>query len=368
MKKQFAVKIILSSFICALILVSLSGCNLIKKFKYDSKVYVYNYDNYVDKDVIKQFEDEYKIEVIYNTYDTNEEMLENIQKGDIQYDVICPSDYVIQKMSQNGMLSEIDKSKIPNMRHIDPKYLEKSEGFDPGNKYAIPHFVGTVGIIYNEDMLKEKNLPKPTKWADLWNPVYKGEILMQDSMRDADMAALKTLGYSMNTKNPDEIKAATDKLIEQIPLVKAYAVDEVRDMMLQKKAAIGMIYSGEYLYIKNALKSKMYDFHLEYIIPEEGSNIWIDSWVIPKNAQNKENAEKWIDFMNRPDIAVKNFRFITYPTPNKGAYALVDKEIQLNKVLFPDDDQIKNCDVYQYLGEETDKIYEENWERFNKSK
>lgn len=175
---------------------------------------------------------------------------------------------------------------------------------------------GTVGILYNTSMVAPEDVP--TKWADLWDEKFKGEILMQDSVRDAFMVALKSLGYSMNTKSESELREAKDLLIQQKPLVQAYVVDQVRDKMIGGEAAIGVIYSGEMLYIQDEVASLDLDYDLEYVLPEEGTNVWIDSWVIPKNAKNKENAEKWIDFLCRPDIAKMNFEYITYATPNRG--------------------------------------------------
>ena len=175
------------------------------------------------------------------------------------------------------------------------------------------------------------------------------------------MVALKSLGYSMNTTNEAEIAEARDLLIKQKPLVQAYVIDQVRDKMIGGEAAMGVIYSGEMLYIQQEVADLGLDYSLEYVIPEEGTNLWLDSWVIPANAPNKENAEKWINFLCRPDIAKKNFEYITYPTPNKGAFDLLDSDLQNNKAVFPDTDSLKNCEVFQYLGTDVDSIYNEYW-------
>lgn len=210
-------------------------------------------------------------------------------------------------------------------------------------------------------MIEELGVPAPTKWADLWDERLEGEILMQNSVRDAFTVALKSLGYSLNTQNPDELQQAKDELIRQKPLVQAYVIDQVRDKMIGGEAAVGAIYSGEMLYIQNAVKEQEADFTLEYVIPEDGTNYWVDSWVIPANAEHKENAEKWIDFLCRPDIAKKNFEYITYATPNKGAYELLDEELKQNKALFPDLSALTNCEIIQYPGEEADALYNELW-------
>ena len=325
------------------------------------ELYVYNWGEYIDEDVISQFEDETGITVVYDLFETNEEMYPVIEAGAVNYDVVCPSDYMIQKMRENDLLAELNFDNIPNIAQIDPAYMEMSQAFDPENKYSVPYCWGTVGILYNTRLLDELGVPAPTKWADLWDERLSGEILMQDSVRDAFMVALKKDGYSMNSESRDELEQAKQELIDQKPLVQAYVIDQVRDKMIGGEAAVGVIYSGEMLYIQDEVASLGLDYDLEYVIPEEGTNLWLDSWVIPKNAKNKENAEKWIDFMCRPEIAKANFEYITYPTPNKGAFELLDEDMQNNKAVFPDIDSLKDSEVYQYLGDDTDAIYNELW-------
>ena len=324
-----------------------------------NQLYVYNWGEYIDESVIEEFEEETGIEVVYDLFETNEEMYPVIEAGAVRYDVVCPSDYMIQKMAENGLLAEINFDNIPNLSQIDPIYLERSKSFDPENKYSVPYTWGTVGILYNTERIKELGVPAPTKWSDLWDERYRGEILMQDSVRDAFMVALKMRGYSMNSTDPEELAQARDLLIQQKPLVQAYVVDQVRDKMIGGEAAVGVIYSGEMLYIQE--ESAGADFTLEYVVPEEGTNIWIDSWVIPANARNKENAEKWINFLCRPDIAKKNFDYITYSTPNKGAYEMLEDELKNNQARIPDVNQMANSEVFQYLGDEADSLYNEMW-------
>ena len=325
------------------------------------ELYVYNWGEYIDEDVISQFEDETGITVVYDLFETNEEMYPVIEAGGVNYDVVCPSDYMIQKMRENDLLAELNFDNIPNVDQIDPVYMEMSKAFDPENKYSVPYCWGTVGILYNTKLLEELGVPAPTKWADLWDERLSGEILMQDSVRDAFMVALKKDGYSMNSESEDELQQAKQDLIDQKPLVQAYVIDQIRDKMIGGEAAVGVIYSGEMLYIQDEVANLGLDYDLEYVIPEEGTDLWVDSWVIPKNAKNKENAEKWIDFMCRPEIAKANFEYITYPTPNKGAFDLLDEEMQNNKAVFPDMDSLKNSEVYKYLGDDTDAIYNELW-------
>ena len=369
MKKKVLAVYLTSLTACSALLLSGCGGNAAGSSSADNggnrsgsnELYVYNWGEYIDEDVIDQFEEETGIKVIYVMFETNEEMYPVIEAGGVNYDVVCPSDYMIQKMRENDLLAEINFDNVPNLDQIDPTYLEMSKSFDPENKYSVPYTWGTVGILYNTKRLEELGMDVPTKWSDLWDERLDGEILMQDSVRDAFMVALKKDGYSMNSDNEDELQQAKQDLIDQKPLVQAYVIDQVRDKMIGGEAAIGVIYSGEMLYIQNEVKDLGLDYDLKYVIPEEGTNLWIDSWVIPKNAKNKENAEKWIDFLCRPEIAKQNFDYITYSTPNKGAFDLLDEEIQNNKALFPDIDSLKDSEVYEYLGDEVDAVYNELW-------
>ena len=282
----------------------LSGCG--KSSAENGEVIVYNWGEYIDPETLSLFEEETGIKVVYDEYDTNETMYPKVEAGASAYDVICPSDYMIQKMIDNDLLAEINFDNIPNLKNIGQQYFEQSKEFDPENKYSVPYCFGTVGILYNKTMVSGPI----DSWSVLWDEQYADNILMQDSVRDAFMVALKLNGYSMNTLDETELQAAKNSLIEQKPLVQAYVIDQVRDKMIGDEAAIGVIYSGEAIYTQRENEN------LEYVIPKEGTNVWIDSWVIPKNAPNKENAEKFIDFMCREDIALKNFEYITYSTPN----------------------------------------------------
>lgn len=318
------------------------------------KLVVYNWGEYMDPEIITLFEEETGVDVIYEEFETNEILYPKISSGAIAYDVICPSDYMIQRMIENDLLSEIDFDKIPNIKNIGTQYMEQSREFDPENKYSVPYCWGTVGILYNKTMVDEPI----DSWSVLWDEKYKDSILMQDSVRDAFAVALKYLGYSLNSTDLDELNEAKELLIHQKPLVQAYVVDQVRDKMIGNEAAIGVIYSGEAIYTQKENPD------LEYVIPKEGTNIWIDSWVIPKNAENKENAEKFLNFLCRPDIALKNFEYITYSTPNVAARELIeDENIRNSQIAFPDLSQYSNLETFRYLGPEADKIYGELWNK-----
>lgn len=322
------------------------------------EVVVYNWGEYLDPDVIDAFEKETGIKVVYDEFETNEIMYPKIETGAVAYDVVCPSDYMIQKMIDNDLLQELNKDNIPNLENIDEEYMKWSEEFDPGNKYSVPYCWGTVGILYNKTMVDGEI----DSWDVLWDEKYKDNILMQDSVRDAMMVSLKRLGYSLNTKEESEVAEASEALIQQKPLVQAYVIDQVRDKMIGNEAAIGVIYSGEAIYTQRENPD------LEYVIPKEGSNLWIDSWVIPKNAKNKENAEIFINYMCDPEVALKNFEYITYSTPNKAARELIeDDEIRNSTVAFPTPDMTSNCETFQYLGDDIDNMYTDYWNKVKSS-
>ena len=324
----------------------------------DDKLVVYNWGEYIDPEVLTIFEEETGINVVYEEFETNEIMYPKVQSGAIAYDVVCPSDYMIQRMIENDLLAELNFDNIPNIKNIGKQYMEQSRQFDPENKYSVPYCWGTVGILYNKTMVDEP----VNSWSILWDPKYKDNILMQDSVRDAFGATLKYLGYSLNSTDLDELTEAKNLLIEQKPLVQAYVIDQVRDKMIGNEAALGVIYSGEAIYTQKE------NPNLEYVIPKEGSNIWIDSWVIPKNAEHKENAEKFINFLCRPDIALMNFEYITYSTPNEAARELIeDESIRNSEIAFPDLSKYDNLETFQYLGTEADQVYGDLWNKVKSS-
>ncbi len=336
-----------------LILGCLTGCGSGEENS-AGELYIYNWGEYFDPDALAMFEEETGIKVTYDEYETNEVMYPLIANGAAGYDLVCPSDYMVQRMISEGLLEEINWENVPNIKNIDSVYQEASRGFDPENKYSVPYLWGTVGILYNKSMVKEP----VDSWAILWDTKYKDNILMQKSVRDAFGITLKYLGYSLNSTDEGQLEEAKNKLMEQRKsgVVQAYVVDEVRDKMIGNEAAIGVIYSGE------ALTCQQANPDLEYVIPKEGSNLWIDSWVIPKGAKNKENAEKFLDFQCRPEIAKMNFDFITYSIPNRAGRELIEEEAYRNSpIAFPDYQSLTNCETFQYLGPEVDEIYNQKW-------
>lgn len=340
--------------IVTLVLGSLTACGGSGGEKSAGELYVYNYGEYFDPDALAQFEEETGIKVTYDEYETNEVMYPIIANGAAQYDLVCPSDYMVQRMISEGMLEKINFDNVPNIKYVDQVYRDAAKGFDSANEYSVPYLWGTVGILYNKTMVKEP----VDSWGILWDTKYKDNILMQKSVRDAFGITLKYLGHSLNSTDEKELEEAKQKLIQQKQsgVVQAYVVDEVRDKMIGNEAAIGVIYSGE------ALTCQSENPDLEYVIPKEGSNLWIDAWVIPKGAKNKENAEKFLDFLCRPEIAKMNFDYITYSIPNSEGRKLIEEEEYRNSTIaFPELASLTNCETLQYLGPDVDDIYNQKW-------
>lgn len=355
-KSQKAVHFVLRKVVPAIMAVVVIAGGIFYSSKEDlsgtNQVIVYNWGEYLDPEVITLFEKETGINVVYEEFETNEIMYPKVQSGAIAYDVVCPSDYMIQRMIENDLLAELNFDNIPNVKNIGQEYFKQSRQFDSENKYSVPYCWGTVGILYNKTMVDEPI----DSWSVLWDEKYIDNILMQDSVRDAFAVALKYKGHSLNSTDLDELEEAKELLIEQKPLAQAYVIDQVRDKMIGNEAAIGVIYSGEAIY------TQLENPNLEYVIPKEGSNVWIDSWVIPKNAKHKENAEAFINFLCRPDIAKMNFDYITYSTPNTAARELIeDPAIRNSKIAFPDASELERCETFQFLGDKNDAIYNKLW-------
>ncbi len=341
MKKTFSILMIL-----LLVLVSFSGCG-----KDDQVVLnVYNWGDYIGEDVIQQFEDETGYKVNYETYATNEEMYTKIKNGGTKYDIIIPSDYMIEKMIDEDMLEKIDLSQIPNFANIKDTF--KNLDFDPDNQYSVPYFWGTVGIIYNSDVIKEDI----DSWDALWNEQYKGMFTMLDSQRDAIMIALKKLGYSMNTRDVSQLEEAKALLIEQKPLVLAYAGDNVKDMLISGEASMAAVWSGEASGI-----IQDYD-NFKYAIPKEGTNKWFDNICIPKGSENIEAAHEFINFMCRGDIGFENADYVGYSTVNTETMKLIDPSLIGTTYAYPDDSLLENSEVFLDLGDfvkEYDRVWTE---------
>lgn len=307
---------------------------------------IYNWGDYIDPDLIRAFEKESGYKVNYETFDSNEAMFTKIQQGGTAYDITIPSEYMIQKMMKEKMLLPIDHTKLKGLNNIDTRFLDQE--FDPQNKYSIPYFWGTLGIIYNDKFIDGN---KVNHWDDLWRPELKDNVMLIDGAREVIGLSLNSLGYSLNSKNNQELREATDKLNKLTTNVKAIVADEIKMYMINEESAAAVTFSGE------AAEMLDNNEHLHYVIPSEGSNLWFDNIVIPKTAKNVKGSYEFINFMLRPENAAQNAEYIGYSTPNKEAKKLLPKEISGDEQFYPSDEVIKHLEVYEDLGAEYLGIY-----------
>lgn len=310
---------------------------------------VYNWGDYIDAEVLDLFEEETGIKVIYETYETNEDMYAKIAMGGSSYDVIFPSDYMIDRMIGENLLQKIDWTHVPNAANIDPRFLH--ENYAPEAAYSIPYTWGTMGILYNRETVEEI----PTSWETLMDDTYAMDMLMLNSPRDTLAIALVMCGHDLNSVDPGDLEDAKNLLIEQKPMVLAYVVDEVKDKMIAGEASVALVWSGDATFCMSESDE------LDYVVPQEGSNVFYDSMCIPANARNVSGAEKFIDFMCRADIAAKNYEYVGYAIPNTAAIELLGaEEYNDSPVNNPPQDVLDKCEVFRYLGEET-RLYDQIW-------
>lgn len=349
MKKVICV--VLSVLLAMSCLAGLSGCGSSKK----TTLYVYNWGQYISEgddgslDVIAAFEEAYpNIRVQYSTYDSNEIMYSKLSNGGITVDVIIPSDYMIGRMVQEGMLEELNFSNIPNYQYIDDSF--KNTSYDPENKYSVPYTWGTVGIIYNTKYVDEADV---TGWELLWNEKYAGKILMFDNSRDAFGIAEYLLGYDVNTTDEAELQACSAKLAEQKPVVQQYVMDQIFDAMENEEAWIAPYYAGDYLTMVEENPDLAF-----YRPTAQGYNMFIDAMCIPTCCQEKEAAEAFINFLCSPEVSSANMEFLGYSVPSTAAKELMDPEVAGSKVAYPDADTLTTGTSFNFLPEETSRYME----------
>ena len=343
MKKN---KVIISILLLCMI-TAIMGCSSSEEKK--KTINFLNYGANIDEESLELFEEKYNIAVNEETFDDMEQMYTKVSSGAVKYDVILVSDNLMKRMIDEGLLQELDKDNIPNLKEMDSTYMDLD--IDKGNKYSVPYMFGTVGIIYNTDYVDEP----VDSWDILWNEKYKGEIFMFDTYRDTMGAALKKLGYSMNSTDENEINAARDLLIDQKPLVEIYGVDIGTETIASGDTYINMIWSGEGLNLEEE-----YD-NLKYIVPKEGANFWIDSLCIPSNSENKKEAEKLINFLSGKDAQYRIADEIGYVTPNKLARAMQPDNIKNNPNAYYDQEFLDKCEMYEDLDKKTKELYDEAW-------
>lgn len=318
---------------------------------------VYNWGDYISTgadygtlDVNAEFEKLTGIKINYTNYATNEELYAKLRSGGSSYDVIIPSDYMISRMTNEGMIQKLDFNNIPNFEYINESFVNPE--YDRNNEYSVPYTWGTVGIIYNKTVVTEEEIG----WDILWNEKYKGDILMFDNPRDSFAIAQLYLGYSVNTEDPEELEECRDILIEQKPLVQAYVMDEIFDKIGGNDAAIAPYYAGDALTIMDENED------IDFVIPESGTSHFVDAFCIPTGAKHKEAAEMYINFMCEPDIAFATVDYIGYSTPHIAAFEMLDDEIKEDGISYPDDEYLsEKTEVFKNLSDKTNLLTQSLW-------
>lgn len=311
-------------------------------------VNVFNWGEYIDMDVLTAFEEETGITVNYTMYDTNESLYSKLKTE--SYDVVIPSDYMIARMIEEGMLQKLNFDNIPNYADVDKAY--KNLSYDPNNEYSVPYTWGTVGIIYNKDKVDETDLGS---WDILWNPKYKGQTVMFDNSRDAMGLTLKLLGYSQNTTDEAQLREAAEKIKSGKDNFQGFWMDQILEKLPSGEAWIAPYYAGDAV-------TMMADApNLGYFIPKEGTNMFVDAMCVPTNAQNVENAEAFINFMCETEIAKKNIEYIGYSTPLMSVKEALDDDIKNNPIAYPDAEVLANTETFINLPEETNMLYDSLW-------
>ena len=314
-------------------------------------VNVYNWGVYIDESVLEDFTAETGIEVVYDTYESNEAMYGVLKNDGASYDVIIPSDYMVSRMIEEDMLQPINFDNVPNFADVDPEL--KNPDYDPENLYSVPYMWGLLGIIYNTTMVEETH----TSWETMFDERYADNIFMFNNSRDAIGIALKYLGYSYNTTDPAQITEAVDLLIQQKPLVNSYGMDDIFEKMQSGAVAIGAYYYGDFLTMQEVNPD------LAFCLPEEGTNLYVDAMCIPKNAENKENAEIFINYMCSTAAGLKNCEEIWYSSPLLSVREELDPEVSGDPYAYPDESILAQCESFKNLPEDILALYDSEWTR-----
>lgn len=315
---------------------------------------VLNYGKYIDEDALRKFEDETGIDVKYEEYEEPEEMYTKYKSGSIDYDIVCTSDYIIEKLISEGEVKEIDYDAIDNYSNVDPEIIDMSSSFDPEHKYTVPYFYGTLGILYNTKTVDEADV---SSWDCLWNGKFKNDMIMINSVRDAFAPALITNGLSLNETDESNLQKALKLLEKQSSDVTAYYVDETCDEMVAENSSIAVCYSGE------AATAMAENSDLNYIVPSEGSNLWIDSWFIPATCQNTDEALTFLNYICSDEMGEANFEYVYYASPLLSVIENQDEDTKENAAINPPSDVIRKCEVYRALDDHSTKLYNELWQK-----
>lgn len=317
----------------------------VDRAKLSTELRFFNWTDYVDPAILEDFEKEYGVKVIVDLFDANEDMIAKVRAGRSGYDIVTPSDYAVETMWREGLLTKLDKAMLPNLKHIDPGLLDKY--FDPGNVYSVPYLYGITGIAYNK-----QNFPDGVdSWAALFDTAqiekYSGQFSMLDDERESPGAALKYLGYSLNETNPEALKKAQDLLIAQKPFLAAYNSSDVNRKLASGEYVIAHAWSGSAMQARSGLGDEFSgNPDIAFVIPKEGGMIWMDNMVILADSPNAYTAHVFMNFMLRPDIAARNAEYVGYLTPNKDGEQLLPQNVidLYNEGFAPNEEVLKRLE------------------------
>lgn len=321
----------------------LNGCGDQK-----NQLNVFTWSGYVSDEIREGFEAEFGVNVVVDTYGSNEDLLAKISAGATGYDIIMPSDYMVSKMMKENLLAELNRDNIPNFKNISPVFINKY--FDPGNRYSVPYTFGTAGIAYDSSLIS----PAPDSWTVLWDTKYKNQFSMLDDPRETPAVAMKILGYSLNTTDPEQLRQSKEKLIAQKPLVKQYK-SEAEELLIAGDVVMAHCWSGD------AFRAAEKRSSIRYIIPKEGSSQFIDTVCIPKSAPHKDLAEKFINYLLRPEVNAKISAFTMYATCVPAAKEHLPEDLLNHKYIYPSEEVLESLEWIKDLGDFTQQ-YSRAWD------
>lgn len=348
-------KRIVSVILVIAMAIPLCACSTKKNTDGEKTLTILNYGKYMDESVISQFEKETGITIKYEEYESPEEMYTKYKAGSIDYDLICSSEYMVERLIKEGEVLQMDFEAMDNYKNLSPEIIDMTSSYDKEHNYSLPYFYGTLGLLYRKDTVDASLV---SSWDCLWNPTYENEIIMENSVRDSFAPALISLGYSLNETNEEHLNEALAilKKQKQDGIVYAYYVDETSDSMINEEASIALCYSGE------AALAMLENDNLGYSVPEEGSNLWIDSWFVPNSCNDQKAALQFLNFLCKEDIADKNFEYVQYASPITAVVEKQDEDVKNNEAINPGQDTVKRCEIYTALSDEESALYTKLWQ------
>ncbi len=337
-------RILKSGLGVALGALGLNACDKTQTGQGDVKqLNIFSWADYLDKDTIPNFEKQYGVKVVYDTFSSNEGLMARMQAGSVDYDIIVPTSYAITKLKKLHLLKQIDKSQLPNYKNIAERF--RNLPYDVGNEYSIPYTFGTTGIAYNIDAWKQAAIAAPTDWDSFWDPRFEGRMTLLEDARETIGLALKRLGYSYNSIDPTQIAEALKTLSAQKPLTMCYTSDQVIIYMATGDSHLSLAFSGD------AHQAKRQNKLVNYIIPSSGASLWIDNMAIPASAPHPGNALKWINYILDPETSAAITNSTYYPTPNTAAKKLVQPDLLADKTMYPSEDTMDRCEQIADIGD-----------------